>query len=211
MKTDDFLDLLARQAGAAPRQQVSRTLGTALTLGALLSLALVLGFKPLVPASFWAGAAPWIKLMYGLALAGAALWWLERSARPGAEQTTAQGGVLLVVGLMAVLALAAWLLAPEAARASSLLGKDPLGCVRNVALAAVPIWLGLMWALRRLAPTRLRAAGAAAGLAAGALGSVIYALFCTETGVPFIAAWYTAGALLVAAVGAGIAPRVLRW
>jgi hypothetical protein len=112
---------------------------------------------------------------------------------------------------MLSLAVVAWAGAPAPTRLGSLLGSDPLGCVRNVALASVPVAGALLVALRRLAPTRLRSAGAAAGLAAGAIGSIAYSLSCNETGLTFVAVWYTAGIFVVAGLGALLGPRVLRW
>ncbi|MFO1333443.1 MAG: NrsF family protein, partial [Rubrivivax sp.] len=56
-----------------------------------------------------------------------------------------------------------------------------------------------------------RAAGFAAGLLAGAIGALAYALACTEMAMSFVAAWYTLGILMVGALGALLGPRVLRW
>ena len=61
------------------------------------------------------------------------------------------------------------------------------------------------------ATTRPVAAGAAAGLLAGALGALGYALACAELALPFVAAWYTLGVLMTAALGAALGPRLLRW
>ena len=112
MKTDDLIEMLARQAGAAPRQPVLRTLATAIGAGALLSLMLVGVLKAPVPAAFWLTLAPWIKLLYGLALAATALWWVERSARPGAPQRPAQVAVLAVLAAMLSLAVLVWIGTP---------------------------------------------------------------------------------------------------
>lgn len=211
MKTDDLIQMLARQAGAAPRQPVVRTLAAALVAGALLSLALVGALKTPVPAAFWLTLAPWIKLLYGAALAAAALWWVGRSARPGVAQRPAQIAVSVVLTAMLSLAVLVWIGTPAPQRLATLMGTDPLGCIRNVALSALPVAAALCVALRRLAPTQLRSAGAATGLAAGAVGSVVYSLTCTETGIPFTAIWYTAGIVVVAGLGALLGPRLLRW
>ena len=69
----------------------------------------------------------------------------------------------------------------------------------------------LLWSFRRLAPTRLRAAGAAAGLAAGAWAATLYCLHCPEVSAIFVLTWYTLGILLAAAIGAMVGPRLLRW
>ena len=119
--------------------------------------------------------------------------------------------MLAVLAAMLSLAAASWFGTPAPQRLATLMGTDPLGCVRNVALVALPVATALGIGLRRLAPTQLRSAGAATGLAAGAVGSVVYSLTCTETGIPFTAIWYTAGIVVVAGLGALLGPRLLRW
>ena len=65
--------------------------------------------------------------------------------------------------------------------------------------------------MKGLAPTRLRWAGAAAGLLAGAGGALVYALHCPEMAAPFIGIWYLLGMLIPTTIGALVGPRVLRW
>jgi hypothetical protein len=65
--------------------------------------------------------------------------------------------------------------------------------------------------MKGFAPTRLRLAGAAAGLAAGATGAAVYSLHCPELAAPFLGTWYVIGVLIPTAAGALIGPRVLRW
>ena len=79
-----------------------------------------------------------------------------------------------------------------------------------VARLAAPVLAGLLWAWRGLAPTRSRAAGAAAGLLAGALGAPGYTLACTEDCTASIAVWYGAGIAVTGGLGAALGPRVLR-
>ena len=67
-----------------------------------------------------------------------------------------------------------------------------------------------MLALRGLAPTRPRAAGVAAGPAAGAIAASAYALHCDESTLPFLATWYVLGVAVPATLGA-LGPRLLRW
>ena len=76
---------------------------------------------------------------------------------------------------------------------------------------AAPVFLGVAWALRRLAPTRLAMAGAAAGLLAGAVGATVYGLYCEETAAAFVVTWYTLGIAVCATAGALLGPRLLRW
>ena len=59
--------------------------------------------------------------------------------------------------------------------------------------------------------TRLRAAGGAAGLAAGAWAATIYCLHCPETSAIFVLTWYSVGIMLAAGAGAVLGPRLMRW
>ena len=91
------------------------------------------------------------------------------------------------------------------------LGHSWMVCPWLVLALAMPIFVGLLWSFRRLAPTRLRAAGAAAGLAAGAFAATVYCLHCPEVSAIFVLTWYSLGILLAASVGALLGPRLLRW
>jgi len=84
-------------------------------------------------------------------------------------------------------------------------------CSRNVFLLAIPIFGGLLWSFRRLAPTRLRAAGATAGLTAGAWAATLYCLHCPEVSAIFVLTWYSLGIALAALTGAMLGPKLLRW
>ena len=71
--------------------------------------------------------------------------------------------------------------------------------------------MATLWAMKGLAPTRLALAGAGAGLLAGALGALVYALHCPELAASFLAVWYVLGIAIPALAGALLGPRVLRW
>ncbi len=79
-------------------------------------------------------------------------------------------------------------------------------CSVLIAALALPLFGGLFWSLRKLAPTRLTQAGAAAGLLAGSAAATIYAFHCTESTATFIAIWYTAGIALTTADRRGAGP-----
>ena len=67
------------------------------------------------------------------------------------------------------------------------------------------------YTFRRLAPTNLRAAGAVAGLAAGAFGATLYGLHCPEVSASFVVTWYSLGIAIPTAIGAIFGPQLLRW
>ncbi len=76
---------------------------------------------------------------------------------------------------------------------------------------SLPALAGALWAVRGLVPTQLRAAGFNAGLMAGALGAMGYALVCPEVSATFVAVWYSLGILLTGLLGTFLGPRLLRW
>ena len=112
-----------------------------------------------------------------------------------------------------VWALAGWALlqSPEADRWGQVLGSTWRSCPFNIALLSVPMCIACFWVLRRAAPTRLAWAGAGAGLLAGAMGALVYAVHCPEMALPFVAVWYVAGMMIPTALGALLGPRLLRW
>lgn len=211
MKTDQWIQLLARGAGPAPRGVVPARIGVAVAFGALASAAACLGTLGLNPTLSTMGTGLAIKLAYVLGVLGASAWWLDRAARPAARWHRAAGAVALVAVLMALWAGLTLSAAPDDARAALLLGQSWRSCPWRVAVLSLPACCLAVWALRGLAPTRPRLSGFAAGLFSGSVGALGYALFCPELSPAFVWIWYSLGMLLPAAVGALLGPRLLRW
>lgn len=211
MKTEQLIVLLAQGAGPAPQQPVLRRLAPVAVLGALASAAIAVAWLGCVPAEMFLTAAPWIKLAYAAALAAAAGWLTARLARPVARLAGPLRAVVGVAVVMGLLGALAWVATPAPLRPAALMGHSWQTCPLYVPALAAPVLAGLLWALRGLAPTRPRAAGAAAGLLAGALGAAAYALVCNEDSTAFIALWYSAGIAVTGVLGAMLGQRVLRW
>ncbi|MCT8173293.1 DUF1109 domain-containing protein [Variovorax sp. CY25R-8] len=213
MKTDDLVALLAAGPVAAPRRAASRRLWLALAVGVPLSLAIMfVGYGPrrdLLAVLFW--PMFWVKLLFPLAIAGAAFVMAQRLARPGVPVRRAWIGAALPVLAIWMLAVVVWIDAPQEARMPSLMGQTWRVCTASIALMALPVFAGAMAALRSLAPTRPALAGAAAGALAGGVGAAVYALHCPELTAPFIAVWYVSGIAVPVLVGALLGPRLLRW
>ena len=115
------------------------------------------------------------------------------------------------VQVMGVLALAAMVLALADQQLALLLGSSWSVCPWRIAALSIPSFVLMLWAVKGLAPTRLRLAGAGAGMLSGAIGALVYLLYCPELAPPFLLVWYTLGMLVPAGVGALVGPRVLRW
>ena len=213
MKTDDWITLLATRAAAERQAPATVTLVRALGLGLLGALLIMLtgyGLNPAFP-QLLGRTLFWVKLGVPVAVAASAGLALARLARPGVVVGRVGWGVALALALLWGIALAQWLAAPAPDRAALLWGQTWRSCPFSIGLIALPMLAAALWAVRELAPTRLRLAGAAAGALAGGAGAAVYALHCPEFGAPFLAVWYVLGMALPAAVGAWLGPRVLRW
>lgn len=211
MKTDALIDLLARGAGPAPRALALRRLSPAAATGLLVSSVAAISWFGALPAQMFATAVPWTKMAYAGALAGAAGWLTARLSAPAAPVRSAARLLLAVVLAMAAVGLLSWYSEPAGDRMAALLGHSWLSCPPSVLVLSLPALVGSLWAVRGLAPTRLRTTGFAAGLLAGAVGAFGYALSCPEASAAFVAAWYSLGVLLTGALGAALGPLVLRW
>ncbi|WP_426807844.1 DUF1109 domain-containing protein [Pseudomonas sp. WOUb67] len=213
MKTDDLIALLAAGEGPVDCHALGRRLLLALLgggLGAVLLTVAIFGVRGDL-AQVAHTPLFWAKLALPGSLALLALWLTQRLARPGVK-----GGLLW--GLLGLPLLLVWLGAaislmgaPVDARADLLFGRTWRTCPLNITLLSVPTFIAVFWAIRGLAPTRLRQAGAAGGLLAGATATLAYCLHCPEMAVPFWGLWYVLGLLVPTAVGAALGPRFLRW
>ena len=213
MKTDDWIAMLATGAEPVPAHALERHLGTALVAGvagAGVLMLLVFGLRPEL-AQMAALPMFWGKLVFAAALAAAGLALLRRMARPG--MALGHAALWLALPPLVLWAMALWALSQVSAaeRMPLILGSTWRTCPFNIAALSVPAFVAGFWALKGAAPTRLVWTGAGAGLLAGALGALVYALHCPEMATPFLAVWYVAGMAIPTALGAVLGPRLLRW
>ncbi|WP_433691926.1 NrsF family protein [Herbaspirillum seropedicae] len=213
MKTDDLISMMASGVTPVDRRLPVKQMAQALLLGGLGALLLMLKIYGLRPDLGLMLGVPlfWIKLAFPTALAVGAMLVLRRLVRPGLRVGVRWAGIALP-------GLAVWaggalvlLSAPLAQRLPLLMGISWRSCPFNIALLSIPLFIGIFWAVRGMAPTRLRLTGAIAGLLAGATATMVYCLHCPEMGVPFWGVWYFLGILIPAAAGLLLGPRLLRW
>lgn len=213
MKTDELIAALARQADVVdPRKPLRRLLGASL-LGIAAALPLMLWSLGLNPSLASDAQVPmfWVKWGFVAAVALATLMLVIRLARPGtAMQWAAQAVVSPFFALWALAAIVLLGAAP-AERMPLVMGSSWNSCPLNIAMLSLPVLVLLLAVVRSLAPTRLRLAGTATGLLAGALATLAYLLHCPELEAPFVAVWYVIGMAIPAVIGALIGPRALRW
>jgi len=92
-----------------------------------------------------------------------------------------------------------------------ILGDEWLECLLSIPIIAIVPFAVTIFAVRRAAPTNLVRAGAVAGLVAGGISAMAYALHCTDDSLPFVAVWYGGTIVLCTLAGAVLGPRLLRW
>lgn len=212
MSTDELIQRLGA-AGRATPPRIGALLALASGMGALVALALVLwiwGPRHDMPRAV-GEMHFWMKAGYSLALALAGGLALERLGRPGERAPVGMTLAALAVFAMLILAARELMLLPREAWMPALKGHSWRMCSLRIAALSLPGFAAALWALRQMAPTRPRLAGAAAGLMAGGLGAAAYGVACNESAATFLASWYSLGMLAWAGVGAVVGPRVLRW
>src|SRR5262249_48223894 len=148
----------------------------------------------------------WIKLAFPASIAVASVLAVSRLSRPGVRLGGTRGAIIAPV--LFVWLYAAWVLlgTPSAERADLVMGRTWKCGGLGIPPLSVPAVAAALWAMKGLAPTRLALAGAGAGLLAGAVAALIYALHCPEMEAPFLGVWYVAGMLIPAAAGALLGP-----
>lgn len=213
MDIDSLVDRLASDVKPVPRGIVGRRIALGILAGGLATILLIvmtIGINPNLADA--ASSYPfWVKWIYALSLGVVAVSAVCRIARPEARLPQWLWLAGLPVLVLAAIGVFEMSRVPPTHWLAMWLGESWYTCPWLVLTLAMPIFFGLLWSFRKLAPTDLRGAGAVAGLAAGAIAAMLYCLHCPEMSAIFVLTWYTLGILLAAAVGALLGPRVLRW
>jgi hypothetical protein len=212
MKTADLITSLAEDTAPVAQGAVARRLTPPTLIGLVIAAAMVilwLGLRSISEASHT--IAFWMKGGYTVALALAGALIAARLARPGGTIGAGRWLALAAVLAMLCLSIREFAGAAPGSRMDLWLGGSWKVCPIRIMAISAPIYLGLVFGMRRLAPTRPSLAGASAGFLAGALGATAYQVFCPETGAMFVTTWYTLGIAACTVVGAVIGSRALRW
>ncbi|MGF6531712.1 MULTISPECIES: DUF1109 domain-containing protein [Paraburkholderia] len=213
MRTDDLVGLLSTGITPVKRGTAGRRFGIALPLaaiGATLLMATVFGIRPDLGAIVKT-AIFWEKLAFPLCIAIGALVATVRLARPGARIGAGWPVMVTPVVIVWIAAMVVVVSAAPQYRLPAILGQTWRTCPFNILLLSVPGFIAIFWAVKGLAPTRLRLAAAISGLLASSTATVAYCFHCPEMSPAFWSVWYVAGMLLPVALGAVLGPKLLRW
>lgn len=213
MKTEQLIQaLVADNDTVSP--PISRTVWMALFIGVVLSAATFMAMLQVRSDFFYAIVNEprfTFKFVFTLGLAVPALLLVRRLSRPDGEA----GSLLALLFIPLLLLLAAVGLEMRSVPAEhwsiSALGSMPGACMKYVPILGLAPLVAFLAALRHGAPTHPMAAGAAAGLLAGAIGATLYASFCVDDSPMFLAIWYVLGIAIVTAIGAALGAWLLRW
>ncbi len=215
MRTDDLITMLSTNVETVDRRQLMRTLGWAAAFGAVIALAcgFMLGNRAEVGGDKAALVFLATKLVFATTIAALAFFYLIRLSRPGGAGSGAGAAALVLLPFVAVVGLAAisLLRAPTTHWQAMIMDDEWLECLLSIPIIAIVPFALVIWAVRQAAPTNLRRAGALAGLVAGGLSAIGYAVHCTADSLPFIAVWYGGTIVLCGLAGAVFGPRLLRW
>jgi hypothetical protein len=213
MKTEELVALLSTNPEPVNRGLVVRTLCLALAASSIVALGITLVGLGVRPDLMTARALIFvvIKLFFAIAILGLALVYLTRLARPGAQRKTSSFLIAMPFLVIAVLAAISLGLAPRSHWDKMIAGDEWLQCLVSVPVIAIVPFAISIWAVRRAAPTNLARTGAFAGLIAGGVSAMAYALHCSDDSLPFVAVWYGGTIVLCTLAGAALGPRLLRW
>jgi hypothetical protein len=210
---NDLIDRLTQDLSPVDRHAAVRRmllwLGGGVVLSALMML-VILGPRPDIAQA--AGSFSfWMKLAFMTAIAALAWVVARRLSAPGRDAGFWPWLIGAVLALLFLGGAFQLIMTPAGERLSLWLGYSWSTCPTWVLLLSLPVMAALMWAIRAMAPTRLRLAGLAAGIAAGGFGAAIYSFYCVEESVAFLATWYMLGVALSGLIGWLIGPYALRW
>jgi hypothetical protein len=213
MKTDDLVAMLSTNVEPIGSGRVVRTISIAVAAGAALAFGFMLvglGVRADLTATR-ATVFLLLKVAFALAVVGMAMRYLTRLARPGAERGISPLAIAVPFAGIALLGIINLGMAPSSHWNGMILGDEWLECLLSIPIIAIVPFAVTIFAVRRAAPTNLVRTGAVAGLVAGGISAMAYALHCTDDSLPFVAVWYGGTIVLCTLAGAALGPRLLRW
>jgi hypothetical protein len=212
MQTDQLIRTLAADNAHRVRP-VGFVLALALLSAAPVSLAIFFASLGVRPDVMTAMHNPFFDLKFAvtLALAISAIAVSLHLSRPEATLHGWAWLLLIPAGILAAAISGEMMLPQRLPMMTRLVGSNSRVCLTAIPLMSLPLLAAALVGLRHGAPARPAVAGAIAGLLSAGLAATLYASHCTDDSPLFVATWYSLAAGLVAAIGALVGSRVLRF
>ena len=211
MKTDQLIDMLAKNVEPMQRPRWARRMAMTIGIGLLAAALLVLATVKMRPDIGTSMTAVLMKAGFSALAAAVMLPLVMRLMRPGRPLGWRVAAVLVFFGICVLATAIALMGQPTEARMHAWTGGYFPWCIVAIPLLAAPTAAGLVWVMRALAPTQLTLSGAAIGALSGGIGAMAYAMYCPVDSVAFVTTWYVVAIAICAAAGALIGSKVLRW
>jgi hypothetical protein len=219
MQTDQLIRTLAAD-NAHRARPVGFVLMLALLAAAPVSLLMFFAALGVRPDIMTAIHNPFFDLKFAvtLALAIAAISVSLHLSRPEAS-LRGWGWLLLIPAGLLVAGILGEMMMPQRMLTmpqrlpmmTRLVGSNSRVCMTAIPVLSLPLLAAALVGLRHGAPTRPAVAGAIAGLLSAGLAAMLYASHCTDDSPLFVMTWYSIATALVAAIGALVGSKVLRF
>jgi len=211
MKTDTLITAILQDS--ASLRSVAGRMAIALGVGGLVAVVMfmyMLGVRPDISSALqtWRFTT---KVLLTLVFFAAALRVAAELTRPNAITGPALVPLAVPIALLVFAVGCELLVSPPASWSALAIGSNSLLCLMSITVLSIAPLSALLFALREGAPRSPAMAGAAAGLLAGGLGAVLYAIHCVDDSPLFVALWYTPSVALLGLAGTALGHRVLRW
>ena len=212
METDRLIRALAAD-NAHRSPPVGFVLTLALLAAAPVSMAIFFAELGVRPDVMTAMRNPFfdLKFLVTLALALPAIAIAIHLSRPEVLLRRWAWLLLIPLGLLGIGIGGEMMMPQRLPMMTRLVGSNSRVCLTAIPLLSLPLLAAALIGLRHGAPARPALAGAFAGLLSAGLAATLYAAHCTDDSPLFVATWYTLATALVAAIGALVGARVLRF
>ena len=212
MDTEQLIRSLAADNSHRARP-VGYVLMLALLAAAPVSLLMFFGELGFRPDIMTAMRNPFFDLKFAvtLALAISAIAVALHLSRPEASLRGFGWLLLIPAGILAACIGGEMMMPQRLPMMTRLVGDNSRICLTVIPALSLPLLVAALIGLRHGAPSRPALSGAIAGLLSAGFAATLYASHCTDDSPLFVAFWYTLATALVAAVGALLGSRVLRY
>jgi hypothetical protein len=212
MDTEQLIRSLAADNSHRARP-VSYVLMLALLAAAPVSLLIFFAELGVRPDIMTAMRNPFFDLKFAvtLALAISAIAVALHLSRPEASLRGFGWYLLIPAGLLVAGISGEMMMPQRAPMMTRLVGNNSKFCMIFIPAISLPLLLAALLGLRHGAPSRPALSGAIAGMLSAGLAATLYASHCTDDSPLFVATWYTLATALVAALGALMGSRMLKY